>query len=179
MAKLEILAAAQQLGVTMTTEFIPWSKSRNAKPTPKISDRSLNWRVTLHHKGRVILTADYTAGIGHCPSYNWRDAAKPTLRFAEAIAHETETGTWFLEGSTVFRGKPILPDFADVLTSFAADSDVLDHPTFESWASEFGYDTDSKAEAIYRACLDITLRLRASIGEDGLALLREAASAGY
>lgn len=109
--------------------------------------KSLNWRVTLKRDGREILTTDYSAGIAHAPSY-------PKLG----------------------RGTPILPDSLDVLHSLISDSDVLDAGGFESWASDFGYDADSrKAESIYRACLDIALKLRAGIGEAGLATLREAA----
>ena len=64
---------------------------------------------------------------------------------------------------------PILPNPLDVLYSLAMDSSVLDHATFESWASEFGYDTDSRsAESIYRACLEIALKLRAAMGDSGM-----------
>jgi hypothetical protein len=55
------------------------------------------------------------------------------------------------------------------------DSEVIDHPNFESWASEIGYDADSrKAESIYRACLEIALKLRSALGDRGLKELREA-----
>jgi hypothetical protein len=55
------------------------------------------------------------------------------------------------------------------------DSDVFNYSSFEEWASTFGYDADSrKGESIYRTCLDIALKLRNAIGEDGLQKLREA-----
>ena len=44
------------LGLTVTSEFVPWSKSRNAKPNPKTTDYGLNWRVTLNRDGREIVT---------------------------------------------------------------------------------------------------------------------------
>lgn len=51
---------------------------------------------------------------------------------------------------------------------------MLDSSTFEEWANEFGYDPDSrKAEVIYRACLEIALKLRNGLGEDRLRDLRE------
>jgi hypothetical protein len=54
------------------------------------------------------------------------------------------------------------------------DAGALEYGGFEGWASEYGYDTDSRsAEATYLACLDIGLKLRASIGEAGLDQLRD------
>jgi hypothetical protein len=50
------------------------------------------------------------------------------------------------------RLRPVPPRAADVLHSLILDSSAADQ-TFESWCSEFGYDTDSrKAEATYREC---------------------------
>lgn len=70
--------------------------------------------------------------------------------------------------------QPILPDPLDVLYSLTMDSSVLDHATFESWASEFGYDVDSRsAESTYRACLDIALKMRAALGDSGMERLAE------
>lgn len=72
------------------------------------------------------------------------------------------------------KAAPILPDPVDVFYSLTMDSSVLDSAGFESWAEDCGYDTDSrKAESIYRACLDIALKLRGAIGESGFAALQE------
>ena len=60
----------------------------------------------------------------------------------------------------------IEPDKLDVINSLVMDASVLNSSSFEDWADEFGYDRDSrKAETIYRACLDIALKLRNAIGE--------------
>jgi hypothetical protein len=57
----------------------------------------------------------------------------------------------------------------------ATMTSVLDSGSFEEWAADYGFDTDSrKAETTYRACLDIALKLRNGIGEDGLRKLQEA-----
>jgi hypothetical protein len=67
------------------------------------------------------------------------------------------------------------PDIRDVLYSLSMDADVLESASFEDWASNFGYDADSrKAEGIYQACLKIALQLRQLVGDAGLAQLREA-----
>ena len=171
----QIEAVAAELGLTMTAKFVPWSLSRNAgEGLP-----SLNWKVTLYRAatapGRsplVVLTTDYGAGCGHCPSYKLsvKDAGgRNSLMRDELIRKECETGK---DNKT---GKPILPKLADVLHSLASDADVIDCGTFEEWAGDLGYDTDSrKAEGIYRACLKIALKLRNALGEDGLRELREA-----
>lgn len=165
------------LGLTVESVFVPFSQSRNkGEKFP-----SLNWRVTVKHNGRDVLTTDYMAGSGHCPAYKASVKAlggPNSLNRAEFIRRECETGFKGLYHSQIImndRKSPLLPDTLDVLASLAMDSDVLDAGGFESWASDLGYDTDSrKAESIYQACLDIALKLRAALGDAGLQTLRNA-----
>ena len=161
----------------MKAEFIPFSQSRNRKE----KSPSLNWRVTILRDGREVLTTDYGAGYGHCPAYkaavpnsiNGSAVYKRQIK-EQAIALECETGKPSKYGFSgdvyVMTGRPtILPSLPDVLYSLVVDASVLDHSSFEDWASDFGYDTDSRAaEKIYRACLEIALKLRAALGEAGL-----------
>lgn len=172
----DLTAQINALGVTITAEFVPWSRSRSFKAGAHPKDQSLNWRVTLHKDGRAILTTDYMAGIGHCPSYAMRGGW--TQDKTERIAWECDKGTkaaW-PEFSTMFRkgSYALLPSTPDVLHSLLLDSDVLDHPSFESWASDFGYDADSRsAEKTYQACMTIALQLRAGLGDSLMAALRD------
>ena len=70
---------------------------------------------------------------------------------------------------------PLKPELRDVLYSLSMDASVLDSSCFEEWANELGYEADSrKAEGIYKACLDIALKLRNALGEAGLEKLRTA-----
>lgn len=165
-------------GLTLAAQFVPYSQSRNAASKWK----SLNWRVTLQRHGRDVLTADYSAGIAHCPAYKLpvRDVGhQNSLMRHELIEREVETGKAARHSNALgILGKsaPILPDTVDVVASLVSDADVLDAGCFEAWADDFGYDADSrKAEAIYRACLDHALRLRAGLGDPLLNSLREAA----
>lgn len=181
----ETLAACiDRLGLSIHAEFVPFSQSRNAKPDAKPSDRSLNWRVTLvrHYlngngdaRSLDILTTDYSAGVGHCPSYRY--GMRWNLENATAIEFETEKGRRAPRSPSMPIGRnPILPDPVDVIASLALDSEILDYAGFEQWADEFGYDPDSrKAEAIYSACLQNALHLRVGLGEQALSELREAA----
>lgn len=51
------------------------------------------------------------------------------------------------------------PDCADVLACVASDASSADQP-FESWASDLGYDTDSReAERTWKACREARAKL--------------------
>lgn len=165
----KIRAFAESQGLTITVEFIPFSKSRNrAEKTA-----SLNYKVTLHKAGqaRPVIVTDYMQGQAHCPAYvqpvTFQSGKRDQYETGKRIATECETGR------ACFSRKPILPGLVDVLACLALDAGALESPDFESWAGDFGYDTDSrKALAIYRACVETGLRLRASIGETGLTELQ-------
>ncbi len=134
--------------------------------------------MTLHkaqspERRTAFLTTDYSAGCGHCPSYK---QGRMTVDEDKCVRLECEHGC-ATSGLGFFpaRGKPILPALADVLSSLVMDAEVIDHGTFEEWADNLGMDKDSrKAEATYKACLEIGLKLRNALGEDGLKRLREA-----
>jgi hypothetical protein len=191
----KLTEAMDLLGLSITAEFIPFSKSRNAKENAKVSNMSLNWRVTLMRHDirrgevqpsrRAILTADYSQGIGHAPSYK---QGRLTVDDDTALRIECETGRKATGRKATdhhgnlfhyVKGRPIpAPKASDVMESLLLDADVLDHSTFEEWATDCGYDPDSRsAERIYRTCLELALQMRNGIGEDGLRQLREALEA--
>tara|TARA_R110000796_G_scaffold242533_3_gene364638 strand:+ start:809 stop:1477 length:669 start_codon:yes stop_codon:yes gene_type:complete len=69
----------------------------------------------------------------------------------------------------------IEPNAVDVLYSLVMDSAVLDSGGFEDWAADYGYDSDSRAaETIFKACIDLALKMRAAFGPDGMAELETA-----
>ena len=175
-----IEATARELGLSMSAAFVPFSQSRNrGEKMP-----SLNWLVTIKRGERDVITTDYMAGSGNCPAYNrqppqgYRGSASAWKNIATAWECENGFAARVVLGS-FSKSVPLLPKLADVLHCLASDCDVLDAGGFEQWAADLGYDSDSrKAEGIYRACLDIALKLRAALGEDGLTKLREACQ-GY
>jgi hypothetical protein len=177
-----LAAAIAKHGLTVDAVFVPFSQSRNKAEKHK----SLNWRVTLRRDGKEVLTTDYSSGIAHCPGYKNPPKVTPPAYQARVrdkiCAWECESGktgvhndaTGNVSPSWINRGA-ILPDPVDVIWSITRDSDALDYPTFENWASEFGCDPDSRSgEAIYRRCLEIALKMRGFIGEAGLRELTEA-----
>lgn len=175
-----IEAAVKELGLTFEYKFVPFSQSRNkAEEHP-----SLNWLVTLK-RGNGSMSFDYSAGCGHCPSYKqlWNATPYEKRQQRELLAAECETGKqhnwagWMSIPKPVVMKlvKPITPKHANIIHSLAIDASVLDSGSFEEWASEFGYEADSRAaEAIYNACLQQALQLRRLVGDEGLRLLQTA-----
>jgi hypothetical protein len=202
-AKEALSAFMTRHGLTIESVFVPYSQSRNAKPRAGQGEPfpSLNWTVTLIKDarpsggfapgggGRVILTTDYGAGTGHTPAakasaraLNLASAHMPERSARQALIDwEIEHGlaARFAMGDSIIgdRRRGVLrPDYVDVFSSLAMDSDVIDAGGFESWASDCGYDTDSRAaESIYRACLEIALKLRAALGDEALREAQELA----
>lgn len=174
-AKQTLKTALDDLGVTMTATFVPWSESRSYKRNASVSEHSLNWKITLKRDDREILTTGYSAGIGHAPSYK---QGRLTLERESMLAHETEQGTQARSASSlgvITRGKPIVPNICDVVACLVSDASAIDCRSFEDWASDFGYDTDSRsAEATYRACLETGLALRSALGNAGFVALQTA-----
>ena len=168
-----LMHAMAENGITIRAEFVPFSQSRNKAEKRK----TLNWRVTLVFKNRDIMTTDYSAGMAHGKAYSAKGLGIPnSLMRDEAMTHEAETGRAYYDGASWKHGPKIEPKAPDVLHSLLSDSDVLEYANFESWAREFGYDEDSrKGEALYKACLEIALKLRAGLGESVLSALKEAA----
>lgn len=168
----ERVSACEALGLTVEAAFVPWSKSRNAGE----KNPSLNWTVRVMRNGRAIVETAYSAGMAHAPAYQAKPPA-PSWRSVDGYARllrECETGRRAI--NALYNGiHVILPNPLDVLSSLAMDSYVLDSGGFEGWADSLGYDTDSRrAEGIYRACLEIGLKLRTGLGDAGLSKLREA-----
>lgn len=161
-------------GVEVTSQFVPWSQSRNkAEKHP-----NLNWIVTVSKDGRDILATDYSAGVAHAPSYKKFGAS--SLVGEEAVRKECETGrisrvldSGFVQ--TLANKSLPPPDAKDVLSCLILDASVLNNASFEDWASEYGYNKDSRsAEEIYRTCLDTALKLKNGLGESVFAQMQEA-----
>jgi hypothetical protein len=166
--------AVAALGLTYKADFVPFSKSRNAKKVTKPRDYSLNWKVTIN-KGSRSITTDYMQGIAHIPGY--AQNTRYTTDQWEALKYACENGKALRNpGSVIPTGKAIpAPELHDVMHSLVLDASALDAGSFEEWAGDFGYETDSRsAEKIYHQCMEIALRLRAMIGDAGIEALRAA-----
>lgn len=65
------------------------------------------------------------------------------------------------------RGWKREPNVKDVMSSLLMDASAGELGSFESFCSEFGYDTDSrKAEKTYNACIKMAEKLKNFLGEE-------------
>lgn len=157
MAKAELQAVIAEIKLSIKSEFVPFSASRNAKE----KHPSLNWRVTLQRDSRDILTTDYSAGCAQCPSYK-QTFGQRTVADKERdymVRWECEFGgralgvRWGNQEAYGGQAGTLRPSIVDVVHSLVMDSDVLDYDSFESWAGEFGYDPDSRKKREYLSSL--------------------------
>jgi hypothetical protein len=132
--------------ITMTSERI------DARPDRAMSD----WDAGAFHfactirRGRESYALTYSMGSGHGKKA-WSDVK----------------GDW--------RIIPPTPDVASVLDSLRSDAQSTDNARdFEDWASDLGYDTDSrKAETTWRACVECARKLRFMLGDVAYAELMD------
>ena len=102
------------------------------------------------YKGRAAECFEYFTGLGH----------RTPARFVRP------------DDTRIYAAKPVAPPAAGVLYSLILDSSAVGQ-SFESWAPEYGYDTDSrKAEQIYRDCQRNTDKLRRILTRADLEALR-------
>lgn len=127
------------------------------KPTPQPNEKHpmIHWTVTIGGQ-----SFDYFQGIGHLPKLckEWSDNEK---RYAAKTGRKWNPIVNGREPAI----KLIPPVAASVLHCLCSDADAENHDTFEEWASEFGYDPDSRsAEKTYHLCLENARKLRRALG---------------
>lgn len=182
---------ARAAGLSAQSTFVPLSRSRNQGS----KHPTLNWSVRIYRRAGsvgagansrpvdvLVLTADYSTGIGHLPNYDreppsyWRTTEGHDRMWRAAETGRTTRSRHLIQlginGTTIPE-----PELVDVLGCRLRDADALDEPDFESWASSTGSDPDSrKGEAVYRACLETALKLRSALGSEQLDRLRSLAA---
>lgn len=170
------LEQATEFGISVTHTFVPFSKSKNKGS----KHRNMNYLVAIHVNGQEILSGlEYSEGLGNYTKLN-EAFAKRRLSIAdnEIIEEAVETGKIYRPGSVLnIAVKTLSPDINSVLACFFGDASAIDYPDFESWAKDYGYDTDSrKAERIYNHCLSLGLKLRNILGSEKFDIMRDVAS---
>jgi len=153
------------LGLCYTATFIPKKQPRETVPNPQ-----LHWQIELTN-GPTSVSFPYFEGVAHVQGYQQRHKTKYDTRQAEVCYRLTcETGKLYRLSVTGDAPWPLgktqpTPDFLDVLYCLVMDASVRHNATYEEWASEYGYDEDSrKGEAVYRACQKQTTDLLRVLG---------------
>jgi len=155
-------------------------------PFPRIQDdwQGIGYTVRLSYKDREVVKTDYSLGIGHVKVKEYRCIGPfdhEERRFLEAWTanpHANFKNKEFQLGVAVKLAKlqKVTPSKDDVIWSLLMDaSPQIYDQTFEDWASELGYDADSrKAERIYKECCDTGRALISVLGRERVTELQEA-----
>lgn len=174
--KEAIQKAIDNLNLEYTAEFIP-----TKQPAASVKHPQLHWKIALKRGGRHM-SVDYHEGCAHVVGYQqFHKTPCEKRRHDEIIRTACETGVypkytrdWVRETFYYPKVKQPAPQLIDVLYCLVQDSEVIDRGSFEEWASDYGYDLDSRsAEKTYRLCLEQSLQLRNLIGNDNLEQLKE------
>jgi hypothetical protein len=141
----------------------------------------LAYTVTLSYQGRGILTTAYHLGTGHVSrediarvSDNYSTPARYAAYYVTVLrkpyAKFVDQNGWVAAVAYAANRRNVKPHLADVLHSLCVDSTpYFAHSTFEDWAGEYGYDTDSrKALATYEQCIDTGRKLARALPADVL-----------
>lgn len=150
--------------IVMSSEFVP--ASQTDRP------HAINWRVTFRSP-RSVFSIPYSYGYGVLIGYKTQHGT-PTDALA-ALGNPQATGTYFPPDQLRLAPVPVPPPaLADVLRCILLDSDVRHYESFEEFALNMGYDTDSRsAERVYNDCILNTLRAMACFGSTVLEELEE------
>jgi hypothetical protein len=161
MAYDELTELAGEYGLTLTFEFMP----QTYPDRTKLSDMGLKWLVTVLHRGNPVLATTYTQGVAHCRSYRKSMSVGHTISEHDYAVIRNECRT------QPKSGQPDEPLTA--LWCIASDClTVMNCGSFEEWARELGYDTDSrKAEGIYKEIVTQYLSLKRAIGDEEIETL--------
>ena len=171
------------IGLEFQAVQIPARTDRNATDWDK---DAFHFAVTIRN-ARGAWSGNYSMGSGHkvlipwSELLGWMNFRSETLGGSGTRKDYNEIKAfgfkpryvWQKELQAKMYRAPV-PTLRDVLYSLVSDADAIDCATFEDWAINYGYDTDSRsAEKAYRACLESGLKLRAMLGEEALTKLRE------
>lgn len=96
---------------------------------------------------------------------DWKGATHWVVTLSQTGRGNPRTFTTFYSMGSAHKGAPKIDS---VLSSLMFDASGAENASsFEDWASEYGYDTDSrKAERMYNACREISAKLRVFLGRD-------------
>lgn len=163
----ELKQACADLEITLTSTLKGYEPKSESNDWPHFS-----WRVTLHYQGRKA-NFDYRTGVAHVnppKSYYLRSHLLGGMganipadwQTSHTVFCTNLRNAWFRDGRA-----PIAPSVADVVSCLLSDCSSASNDTFESFCSEFGYDTDSrKALKTYKACQKILCKCVGLFGAD-------------
>lgn len=154
-------------GLSIEAHYIKPSENVMKKENGTITWKPYEYECKLHQESTgKVFGFRYTIGVG---------CNKEWMRYNQPFSRNT---VYNVEKSCLAYHNPYhrpVPKLSQALESLAMDISCLtDYQSFEAWAQEFGYDTDSRAaEKIYNACKDELARLTEAFGPDFVRELSE------
>jgi len=174
---------AVNLGVTIETSAprgeVEPAQSKDSKPWPNVA-----YNVTLKRNGKPVWTGPFKLGLGYvdpskAQSFCWHSPEEAMLNAwkRKSCADFVDKELHATVAAKLAQAQKVTPKLDDVLNSLLSDgSAYFDAQSFEEWACESGYDSDSrKAETIWKACDEIGRKLARAFTAQELEELREAA----
>ena len=153
---------------------------------------AITWSVIVYRKGKQVLTCMYTMGSGHFtkPEHiekyrnmykRLHDMIPGTDRFLQVLETKRPSTPWIDPDTArnhlrkMAQTIGVEPKTDEVLASLISEgSAYFDAMRFEDWASDIGYDTDSrKAERMFNECRETGAKLSAVLNREELDSLRE------
>jgi hypothetical protein len=130
----------------------------------------INYHVTLQHEDRAM-SLYFSTGLGWVETLTGKSAQGVTYRKRDKLFLVRRGSTLYdanADRSVVSRYRIRKPTAADILDCLASDCSGIDNARgFEDWASDYGYDTDSrKALATYEQCVKQAAELQRLLGRD-------------
>jgi hypothetical protein len=139
-----------------------------------------NWFYTLNTPKRHM-SGYFSTGIGH-RTYNVGEARRLGLWNSNKFKAGDRLPSRFVVADAQYAKAfiPTAPTIAAILYCLASDASGIDNArTFEEWASDLGYDTDSRtAHKTYKVTKRQTQKLKALLGPEWYALLLDTENDG-
>lgn len=133
----------------------------------KLKDDQFHWLCELRKGGKTVYTGQYSAGLAHCTKAPKHGMAVYKVPMNAKIARTFKPFGSLSVADTEGFVIPTAPTLKQYLYCLQSDANVGEYLLFEDFASEFGYDEDSrKAEAVWRACQKIRGGLMKILGSD-------------
>lgn len=153
-------------------------------PRGDVADKdwpNIKYRVELRFNDKPILETNYKLGIGHVDpkkAFIGSVMSRPRLTSDEEsillhwqshpYAQFKNKKLWADVAAKLATYQKVAPSLPDVVHSLLLDGEpYFNGESFEDWASNCGYETDSrKAEEIYKACMEIGRQLKRGLPHD-------------
>ena len=140
-------------------------------PVPLVKD---DWPCMHYYVNIAGQTFDWSTGVGHAMMERFKDREE-SVAYKFYMTSEEVRGLWQINCGRTLKdrqltatiackvGRDIKISAAEVIASCCGDAlEARNASCFEVWASEVGYEADSrKAEAIYMQCKALMPKLRA------------------